>query len=65
MANHCHITTGLPVETLHEIHDCLALALDATESRSGYSQRDREARSYVRIALRRTQKLLGVPHAAA
>jgi hypothetical protein len=59
MAKHCHITPGLPVETLHEIHDCLALAMDATECRSGYSQRDREARSYVRSALRQTKRLIG------
>lgn len=60
MANHCHITPGLPVETLAEIHDCLALALDASERSSGYGQNEREARSYVRAALRRTIKLMGV-----
>lgn len=51
MAAHCHNTPGLPGETLSEIHDMLSLALDVTE---------REARSYVRSALRRTEKLLGV-----
>lgn len=59
MAVHCHNTPGLPGETLSEIHDMLSLALDATERRSGYSQGEREARSYVRTALRRTEKLMG------
>lgn len=60
MAIHCHITPGLPVETLAEIHDALTLALDATERHHGYSQTEREARSYVRSALRRTERLMGV-----
>ncbi|SOB98826.1 hypothetical protein SAMN05877809_102341 [Rhodobacter sp. JA431] len=51
-------TTGLPGETLSEIHDCLTLALDATERRSGYTRTEREARSYMRTALRRTCKLM-------
>lgn len=59
MANHCHITTGLPVETLCEIHDCLTLALDATERRTCYTQSEREARSYVRAAMRQTARLIG------
>lgn len=50
---------GLPSARLNEIHDCLALALDATERTSGYSQSEREARSYLRTALRHTQRLLG------
>lgn len=58
MAVHCHITPGLPGETLSEIHDCLTLALDATERPNGYSQGEREARSYVRSALRRTERLM-------
>lgn len=58
MAVHCHNTSGLPGETLSEIHDMLSLALDATERRSGYSQGEREARSYVRSALRRMEKLM-------
>lgn len=58
MAVHCHSTTGLPGETLSEIHDMLALALDATESARGYPQPVREARSYMRRALRQTGKLL-------
>jgi hypothetical protein len=59
MAIYCHTTTGLPDETLSEIHDMLTLALDATTRRSGYSLAEREARSYVRAALRRTERLLG------
>lgn len=58
MAIHCHNTVGLPVASLHEIHDMLILALDATERRTGYSQPEREARSYMRTALRRTVKLM-------
>lgn len=49
---------GLPSARLAEIHDMLALALDATESRLGYAQPLREARSYMRIALRHTVKLM-------
>lgn len=45
---------------LCEIHDCLSLALDASERLSGYSEVEREARSYVRAALRRTELLMGV-----
>lgn len=48
---------GLPSATLHDIHDCLLLALDATE-RPRYSQPEREARSYLRSALRGTVKLM-------
>lgn len=51
---------GLPSARLAEIHDMLALALDATESPSGYPQPIREARSYMRSALRHTVKLMGV-----
>ncbi len=51
---------GLPITHLNEIHDCLTLALDATERPSGYSQSEREARSYVRAALRRVGKLMEV-----
>lgn len=58
MAVHCHNTLGLPGETLSEIHDMLSLALDATESQRGYPQTLREARSYMRRALRQTGKLL-------
>ena len=58
MAILSHTRTGLPAATLHEIHDCLTLALDATERPFGYSQAEREARSYVRNALRRTVKLI-------
>ncbi len=58
MAKHCHNTPGLPCESLHEIRDCLILALDATESSRGYNQAEREARSYMRSALRRTEILI-------
>ncbi|RWR31496.1 hypothetical protein D2T29_10715 [Sinirhodobacter populi] len=50
---------GLPV-TLHEIRDCLVLALDATEKRRGYTLTEREARSYMRSALRRVDRLTEV-----
>ncbi|SIS81154.1 hypothetical protein [Phaeovulum vinaykumarii] len=56
----CANTPGLPGETLSEIHDCLALALDATERPSGYTRSEREARSYMRTALRRVCKLLEI-----
>lgn len=59
MATHCHITGALPVATLNEIHDSLTLALDATASRVGYTQSEREARSHVRAALRQTADLIG------
>ncbi|MBY0135562.1 hypothetical protein E2977_15930 [Paracoccus yeei] len=49
---------GLPTAHLNEIHDCLTLALDATERPTGYSQSEREARSHVRAALRRLGKLI-------
>ena len=55
------VSTGCaPVATLHEIHDCLTLALDATERPGRYAQSDREARSYMRSALRRVNKLIEV-----
>lgn len=49
---------GLPSAILHEIHDSLVLALDASE-RPSYSQPEREARSYLRHALRDTRRLIG------
>lgn len=51
--------TGLPKNPLNEIHDMLTLALDASERRDGYSLPEREARSYVRSALRRVRALVG------
>jgi hypothetical protein len=51
--------TGLPIAIIEEVHDMLTLALDASERRDGYSQAERETRSYVRTALRRTEKLMG------
>lgn len=59
MANHRHNTPGLPDASFHEIRDCIPLALDATESRQGYTQPQREARSYMRAALCQTDKLIG------
>ncbi|ARC87901.1 hypothetical protein B5V46_04345 [Rhodovulum sp. MB263] len=50
--------TALPAARLYEIHDCLALALDATERPGRYSQSEREARSYLRTALRHTLHLM-------
>lgn len=50
--------TGLPSAILHEIHNSLVLALDASE-RQRYSQPEREARSYTRAALRDVRSLLG------
>lgn len=49
---------GLPFARLFEIHDCLTLALDATERPTGYTASEREARSYLRSALRRTGQLI-------
>lgn len=60
MAITSHNGQGLPAARLHELHDMLALALDATESPSGYPQPLREARSYMRTALRHTLKLMEV-----
>ncbi|WP_415391588.1 hypothetical protein [Paracoccus sp. SJTW-4] len=51
---------GLPLARLAEIQDCLTLALDATERPRGYSQPEREARSYMRSALRQVGKLIEV-----
>lgn len=60
MATHCHNGQAMPAASLHEIRDMLTLALDATERRARYTQSEREARSYMRAALRRTELLLGV-----
>lgn len=49
---------GLPLARLAEIQDCLTLALDATERPRGYSQPEREARSYMRSALRQVDRLM-------
>lgn len=51
-------TPSLPSARLFEIHDCLTLALDASERQTGYSQPEREARSYVRAARRQITKLM-------
>lgn len=55
----CGTAPGLPVASLHEIRDMLTLALDATERQGGYTLPEREARSYMRTALRRTERLMG------
>lgn len=61
MPNHAPAAApGLPAAALHEIHDCLVLALDATEHRRGYTRPEREARSYMRSALRQTMALMEV-----
>lgn len=49
---------GLPAAALAEIHDLLTLALDATEKPLGYSDPEREARSYTRRARARITTLL-------
>ncbi len=51
--------TGMPLARLLELHDCLVLALNVSETRLGYSQAQREFRSYTRAALRHTRRLLG------
>lgn len=50
---------GLPAAILDELHDCLTLALDATERPHRYSQTEREARSYVRAARHIAARLIG------
>ena len=60
MSNHVSAAaTGLPVAYIAEIHDYISLALDATERRDGYNVTERECRSYLRSARRRTAQLLG------
>lgn len=60
MAIAIHNMPGMSGKILSEIHDCLALALDATERATGYTQPEREARAYIRSALRQTCKLIEV-----
>lgn len=59
MATRCHTGQVHPVATLNEIRDMLTLALDASE-RPSYSRTEREARSYMRSALRRVDRLVEV-----
>lgn len=59
MAIHCHNTGALPVARLNEIHDMLTLALDVSESPVGYTQPEREARSYIRSARNLTGQMIG------
>lgn len=57
MPNHVPAAApGLPADTLHEIHDCLALALDAVEAPASASLR--EAVQHQRAALRLSEALL-------
>lgn len=58
MAMLSHNTPGLPAATLSEIHDLPTLALDAGERPQGYSDHEREARSYMRRAHARITTLL-------
>jgi len=51
--------TGLPAERVNEIHDCLALALNATEGQRIARASLNEARAYMRAALRTTSSLIG------
>lgn len=49
---------GLPAARLDDLHDSLTLALDATERPTGYSQAEREARSYMRAAMRQVRRIM-------
>lgn len=49
---------GLPASRLNDVHDCLTLALDVTERPTGYSQAEREARSYLRAAMRQVRRIM-------
>ncbi|WP_425081292.1 hypothetical protein [Ruegeria arenilitoris] len=55
----CANGESLPVAILHEIHDCLSLALDATDGNQSKLWQMPAARSYMRSALRDTRRLLG------
>jgi len=65
MATHRHNSTGLPGEALAEIHDLLSLSLDASERPEGYSQTEREARSYMRRARRLVERLTTIQSSVA
>ena len=59
MAVTSHNTPGLSDETLHELADCLSLALDVSEKESGnYSRDELELRRYLTAAERYTTSLL-------
>lgn len=51
--------TCLPTATLYGIHDCLVLALDATEGDHPRRWQMPEARGYLRHALRDMRRLMG------
>lgn len=60
MPNHVPAAaTGLPAAIFREIHDCLVLALDATEGDQPRRWHMPEARSYLRHALRDMRRLMG------
>lgn len=50
--------TALPAETLAELHDGLALALDALDGRRISTQRVADAKAHLRWAIRRAERLL-------
>lgn len=50
---------GLPAAALHEIRDCLVLALGVSAKPQGYTQPERETRAYMRAAMRKVNKLTG------
>lgn len=52
MSKHDQGAFALPSAHHDELHDCLVLALDATEKKGGYTQAEREARSLIRRELR-------------
>jgi hypothetical protein len=58
MTNTLNNRAKLAVDDLHEIHDCIALALDASERPGGYTQSETEARSYLTIAIEQTKALM-------
>lgn len=60
MAKNCHNTPGMPEETLAEIHDCLTLALDATESPTPLTQSQLEARWHITSARHSVERLMEV-----
>lgn len=71
MAEHCHNTPGLPGQTpitatefnadyLHELDDCLTLALDVSEKQDGeYTRDELELRRYLAAAKRYANSLIG------
>ncbi|MBV1865824.1 MAG: hypothetical protein KUG74_15515 [Rhodobacteraceae bacterium] len=54
----CANDTALPTEKINDIHDCLVLALDATDGQRVQRTSLTEARSYMRAALRDTSSMI-------